>query len=231
VNAGEVVKAMTREQRDAFLATAAEHFKEYLAAHTLMSLSGLRIGEALGLKWTSVEFEAGKILVKEQLGHSTTKSGIERRVDLAATTVDLLRDLQARRREEAFAAGKPMGPYVALGWLPENPNLQEQRRATHRVRRSMANILRRAGLPRHFVCHSHRHTACSLLVSAGISPAFVAEQMGHSLTVLMAVYGSHFPVQVPGAMDRLAEGVGAVTGTPRADSGTPTAGKAQQQNG
>jgi len=55
-----------------------------------------------------------------------------------------------------------MSPFVALGFLRDNPTAQEIGRATHQVRRLMARTLKKAGLPRHFTPHSLRHTFCSL---------------------------------------------------------------------
>ena len=48
--AGETIKALTRDQRNTFLATAEHEEPEAFPAFMLMTLGGLRLGEALGLK-------------------------------------------------------------------------------------------------------------------------------------------------------------------------------------
>jgi len=70
----------------------------------------------------------------------------------------------------------------------------------------MRRALHKAGLPAHYTLHSLRHTFGSGLISLGVSPAYVQQQMGHaSIEQTVGTYGSWFPVRVPGAVDALAE--------------------------
>lgn len=205
---GEAVKAMTLAERNRFLAAAADRDPEVYPAFVLMSLSGLRLGEVLGLKWPSVELQARRIHVHEQITCDSTKTGQSRHVDLAAPAVDLLRDLQARRREEAFRQGREVSPWVVFPWLSDKPDAKEAQKAEKRVRRAMERTLHAAGLPGHFTPHSCRHTFCSLLISSGVSPVYVQQQAGHaSVEMTVSSYGSWFAAEAPGAMDRLAVGV------------------------
>ncbi|HVO12700.1 MAG TPA: tyrosine-type recombinase/integrase [Vicinamibacteria bacterium] len=60
-------------------------------------------------------------------------------------------------------------------------------------------------MPRHFTMHSLRHTFCSLLIAAGVSPVYVQQQAGHAdVGFAVRVYGSWFAVTAAGAMDLLA---------------------------
>ena len=164
----------------------------------------------MGCGGNSVELEVRRVHVREQIGIDSTKTGESRYVDLAGPVVDLLRDIQARRREESMAAGRggEISPYVVLTWLSERPNAKEQQNAAKRVRRSMERTLKAAGLPAHFTPHSLRHTFCSLLIASGVSPVYVQQQAGHaSVEMTVGTYGSWFAVAAPGAMDRLAAGV------------------------
>ncbi len=79
-----------------------------------------------------------------------------------------LRTLLARRREEASKRGEPAAPFVVF----ERPTP----RSPKTIQRSMARILRRAGLRSGFTCHSLRHSFASLLIAAGTSPAYVQQQ-------------------------------------------------------
>ena len=47
------------------------------------------------------------------------------------------------------------------------------------VRRAMLRVLKAAKLPEHFTPHCLRHTCASILLSEGISPVYVQEQLGH----------------------------------------------------
>src|SRR5206468_3856105 len=72
----------------------------------------------------------------------------------------------------------------------------------------MERTLKVAGLAARFTPHSLRHTFCSLLIAAGVSPVYVQQQAGHaSVEMTVSVYGSWFAVEAPGTMDRLAVGV------------------------
>jgi hypothetical protein len=116
---------------------------------------------------------------------------------------------------------------VVFSWLGEQPGAKEQQKAAKRVRRAMERTLKAAGLPGHFTPHSLRHTFCSLLIGAGVSPVYVQQQAGHaSVEMTVGVYGSWFAVEAPGAMDRLATGIPGgpvVTNLPEvATSGDPS---------
>ena len=53
--------------------------------------------------------------------------------------------------------------------------------------------------------HTGRHSFATALISAGVSPAYVQRQLGHSDVFLtVRVYGSRFPARVPGAVDGVA---------------------------
>lgn len=127
---------------------------------------------------------------------------------LAAPLVTHLKTLQSRRRAEAFYRGEPMSPWVVCAWLPERPTDAEAQRAHDRIRSALIRTLKAAELPSHFTFHSTRHTYCSLLIAAGVSPVYAQQQAGHSdVSFTVRVYGSWFPVVQPGAVDAMALGL------------------------
>jgi integrase len=213
------VKAMTSAERNRFLAVAATRDPETFVAFMLMALAGLRIGEALGLRCKAVG--PSSIHVTEQVWNDSTKTGEARRVDLAAPLAALLADVVLRRREQAFSAGRDAEEmFVVYPDLSPRPSKQEAQAATKRVSRQMRTILKRAELASHFTPHALRHTFCSLLIAAGVSPVYVQQQAGHAdLRMTVNTYGSWFPMQAPGAMDRLADGVPTATGSRNAETG------------
>lgn len=74
--------------------------------------------------------------------------------------------------------------------------------------RAFARVLRLAGLPEHHTPKSLRHTYGSGLISRGVSPAYVQQQMGHhSVQLTVDTYGSWLPAKAPGAVDSLATAV------------------------
>ncbi|HEX9709915.1 MAG TPA: tyrosine-type recombinase/integrase, partial [Candidatus Thermoplasmatota archaeon] len=69
---------------------------------------------------------------------------------------------------------------------------------------SFARVLREAKLPGHFTPHSLRHSFASLLLSDGVSPAYVQRQLGHSsIKLTVDLYGKWLPMANKAAVDRL----------------------------
>jgi len=207
VRASRTIKAMSRDQRNAFL-LAAKRDRETHPAFMLMALAGLRLNECLGLQWDAVDLNAMKLHVHRQLIADSTKSGNERTVDMAESLVAVLRVLLATRRAKSFSRGEVMSPWVIYPWLPAQPERKDKQNVEKQIRRAMTRALKTAELPQHFTPHSLRHTFCSLLIASGVSPVYVQQQAGHSsVEMTVSVYGSWFAVEAPGAMDRLAEGL------------------------
>ena len=75
---------------------------------TLMAFSGIRRGEALGLRWVDLDFETGVLTIRQQavqVGHEVvfgapkTRAG-QRRVDLDEGTIAVLRGVRRRQAAE-----------------------------------------------------------------------------------------------------------------------------------
>jgi len=153
--------------------------------------TGLRRGEAFGLRWADVDLEArtGNVvrqmhLTGEVEGLKTDKS--RRQVDLPAALVEMMRSWRARQCEEALREGRPPTEYV-LGTEPV-----DARRARDRMAGALRRSLKRAGLPFHLSIHGLRHAYASLQLSMGRELAYVQQQLGHSTVSLTAdLYGCH----------------------------------------
>jgi len=75
-------------------------------------------------------------------------------------------------------------------------------------------VLKAADLPGRFSCHSLRHTYASMLLAAGVSPAYVQEQLGHaSIELTVGTYGRWLRKRAPGALNIL-DGGGVVAESP-----------------
>jgi integrase len=105
-------------------------------------------------------------------------------------------------------AHRPLGPWLFYPELGPAPGEKDAQRVYKNALRGMRRALEKAGLPAHYTLHSLRHTFGSGLISRGVSPAYVQQQMGHaSIEQTVRTYGSWFPVRVPGAVDALAEAI------------------------
>ena len=71
------------------------------------------------------------------------------------------------------------------------------------LRANFYPLLNRAGLPR-VRFHDLRHTAATLMLSAGVHPKVVAERLGHSTPMLtLTVYSHVTPTMQRAAADEL----------------------------
>jgi integrase len=159
----EPVKAMTSEQLTAFLETARTRLPVFYPLALLLARSGLRLGEALGLRWTDVDLVSRTIRVERTLGRrvkafptagppiGTPKSGRARTVDMSQALSRVLGSLLRERREEALRRGQGQ---AAPAWVFLTPSGQPL--AQQDVREDFARVLRWAGLPGHFTPHCLR---------------------------------------------------------------------------
>lgn len=200
---GERVRAFDREQLVRFLEAAGQKAPRLRPVFHLMSRTGLRVGEALGLQWTDISLDRGQLRVERAIsttGQVTTpKSGHGRTVDLSWAAVEELRDHLARKTEAGLARGAG-GP---SSWaFVEEKGKRPIPRAT--VSAGFARALRAAKLPSHFSPHSLRHTYASLLLAGGAPMAYVQEQLGHStIKLTVDTYGRWAPKQGRWSLDIL----------------------------
>ncbi len=146
-----------------------------------LTFAGLRIGEALSLRWRDVDLARDTITVRA----AKTDAGI-RVVNILPVLSDELRDYQARidRIPDALVFGTTTGKHQG---------------ATNVRRRVLARAVQYANatltenecapLPDGLTPHSLRRTFASLLFALGESPPYVMAQMGHTTPNLtLAIY-------------------------------------------
>ena len=190
--------ALTEEQRAAYLAALdaeAERAGQsvshhYRALHVcgwemlgrVALACGLRRGELLGLSWDGVELTEGEGVLRiaqqvqsigGKLSLAPLKTGTSARaVYLPAALSAGLSRLHQLQREHALSMGlgKPQLVFATLQGTMRDP--------VH-VSRFFRRVFDRAGLADASL-HTLRHTAGTLLLQAGFSPADVAAYLGHS---------------------------------------------------
>lgn len=197
----EEMKAMTRPQVAAFLATAGRVVPRYAPLFLLFARTGMRLGEALALQWPDLDFQARTLRVARALSAGrveTPKSGRGRTVDMSAQLSRALLRLAHQRKAETLRRGWPELPpwlFVTTAGTVLDPS---------RTLKAFKRTLRKAGLPLHFSPHCLRHTYASSLLSDGVSPAYVQRQLGHSsIKLTVDLYGRWLPMENKGAVDRL----------------------------
>jgi integrase len=187
------VQPFSLDQVQLILATVRPDWRDYF---TLRFLTGLRTGEAHGLKWKYVDFERRLILIRETfvLGEDeyTKTDSSQRDIQMSQPVYEAL-----KRQHAATAA---LGEYVFCtreGTPLDNKNFSD---------RVWYPLLRHLGLtPRR--PYQMRHTAATLWLASGEAPEWVARQLGHASTqMLFQVYSRYVPNmtrQDGSAIDRL----------------------------
>ena len=205
-NTKEEMKYLTPDQVSIFMQEA--NWSPLRPFFSLMLASGMRPGEALGLKWSDVNFKNKRVTVNRALVRyrkggwelKDTKTGQGRTIPLPASTVEDLRQHKIDQ-DEAILEAKP-GKYNNQGFVfaAENGEPLSDRNINQR---HFKTILERAELP-NIRLYDLRHTCATLLLSAGINPKIVAERLGHkSITLTMDVYSHVIPTMQQGATDEL----------------------------
>ena len=197
----EEIKAMTREQRQRFLTTAARETPRYYPLFFTLAGTGIRLGEALALQWDDIDSLAREIRVVRSLSRGelgTPKAGHGRTVDLSQVLAETLGQLEQSHIRKA----------ILLGWQTRPPWVFCTGAGTpmdeSKVRRAMRHVLGQAKLPLHFSPHCLRHTYASLMLQQGESLTYVQRQLGHASVNLTAdTYGRWLPLGNKAAVDRL----------------------------
>ena len=196
----EEVEIFTPEELTGLLAITERDYSGWYPFVLCLVLSGVRLGEAVGLEWRDVDFERRLLIIRrtERRGRvGVPKSGKARRVDMSHRLADVLRGLKSFQEAEAALAGCPAPSRVFS--IPNGAPIRDDGFRNH----VWTPILRRAGL-RYRKPHALRHTFASLLIEAGESLKYVQEQLGHhSPAFTLAVYGHLIPRGDRRAVDRL----------------------------
>jgi integrase len=144
----------------------------------LLTFAGLRIGEALALRWRDVDLHRGTIVVRQ----AKTQAGTR--------TVNLLPVLHAELK------GYRTGVEASADTLVFASDTGTPHSATNIRRRMLARAVEVANeqnplepLPEGLTPHSLRRTFASLLFALGESPPYVMAQMGHTTAAFtLAIY-------------------------------------------
>jgi integrase len=152
-----------------------------------LAYTGLRIGEALGLTWADIDFDAELIRVHRQLSRQRTHRPLKtaagrREVVLAPAVAKLL-------RERWLASPyKTREDFVFCNTLGRGLDYRD-------VGEAFRGAVKRAGISAagRLSLHSLRHAFASLLIAKGLNVVFVSRQLGHANpTVTLGTYAHLF---------------------------------------
>ena len=197
------IRPLTKEELALFLRTAREYDPAHYPFFLLLARTGMRLGEALALKWEDIDFHGCFIEVRRSRRRgrlSTPKSNKGRRVDTSRQLRETLHVLLETRKEEAWRKGWEQVPEWVF--CDEKGTMLNETTIRCSVFHS---LLHRAGL-RRIRLHDLRHTYASLLIQQGESLVYIKEQLGHhSIKITVDTYGHLVPGGNRQAVDRLDE--------------------------
>ncbi|MEX0781286.1 MAG: site-specific integrase [Dehalococcoidia bacterium] len=175
--------------------------------------TGIRQGEALGLRWSDVDFERHELRVAQALQRingapqfDEPKSATSRRtVALTTLTAGFLRELRTRQKAMRLKAG-PEWQDTDLVFTSEIGAPLVGSTVTHQFQRLLVD----SGLPRQRF-HDLRHASASFLLAQGVGIKAVSERLGHSqITLTLSTY-AHIADEIQkdaaSRMDALLRGV------------------------
>ena len=172
----------------------------------LLVTSGLRRGEALALRWSDVDLEAGRLAIRRsrtQAGYEVvevgTKTGRDRSVPIAQSTVAALRR-QAER--QAADASEWRSAWTDTGYIFTRADGQPWH--PDRITKLFNAAVKASGLPV-IRLHDLRHSYATLALRAGVHPKVVQEALGHAtIAMTMDTYSHAIPALQESAAELIA---------------------------
>ncbi len=190
------MRALSAAQLSVLLASSRN--SHWYPLWVLLGTAGLRIGEALGLKWGDVDLDACRLQVRRALQRQRGRGLVfvepksyrsRRMVCLCRLAVEALAELPRDSESELVFVNR-------RGLAQDSSSVTDARKVA----------LDRAGLPQMRV-HDLRHTPATVLFEAGAHPKLVQDLLGHSTVALTLNTYSHVTAglsdQAARTMDRV----------------------------
>ncbi len=164
---------------DAILGHAGAHYPE--AVSNLLefwSWTGLRTSELFALRWSSVDLRKRTVTIREAnvrgVVKATTKTAVSREVALNSRALGAI---QRQRALSGFSELVFFDPRYDEPWADERA-----------LRRSYWTPALRALGIRYRRPYNLRHSYATAMLMAGMTPAFCARQLGHSIEMFLRTY-------------------------------------------
>jgi integrase len=183
------VDPFSLEEVEQILADMRTHYPEPIANYAEAKFfTGMRTGESFALQWQTVDLNAGEMVVAATFTAGEAKDSTK--TNVARTVLLNTRAAAAFKRQAAhtYLAGRHvfLDPRDGKPWTGEP-----------KFRFYWLSTLKRLKM-RHRPPYNTRHTYATMMLMAGLTPAFCAKQMGHSIELFLTTYSKW----IPGAGDR-----------------------------
>ena len=183
----DIPDPFTRDEMNALLAwlntnlTGDDHY--YFYYYELAFWTGCRPSELIALRWSDIDWFNGTIKISKSRVRGTEKSVTKTHTarivylnDRSLASLNCLRELTPKMAKAEFRNYVLVCPETGEAFFNEKPPRLRLVAAMQgcRIRRRPA--------------YNARHTYATMLLMDGVNPVFVADQMGHSLQMLMRRY-------------------------------------------
>lgn len=172
----------TRDEMNALLnwldknLTDKDHF--YYWYFEVAFWTGCRPSELYALRWKDIDWFNESIIINK-----SRVRGVEKQVTKTHTVREVYLNDRSKRALEALDAMKLSDDYVMI--CPETSQpFYNEKPARMRLIEAM-----KATRVRHRPAYNARHTYATMLLMSDVNPVFVANQLGHSLQMLIKRYG------------------------------------------
>lgn len=197
---------LTAGERDKVLADMRARYDVRVYAYYLfMFFTGMRPEEAIALRWSDVDWNDATVRVQrvrtfKGSERDGSKTHAERDVDLVPQALEALKLMKPftfmlrveDRDDDDTAADIFQNPVTKRAWHDERSQRDHYWKPT----------LKRLGIrARRSYCT--RHTYCTVALMAGIPPAYIALQAGHSVKMLLDTYAKWIPGADGGAVRKM----------------------------
>ncbi|WHZ03389.1 site-specific integrase [Neobacillus sp. YX16] len=164
---------------------------------SVLSYTGVRIGELLALKWTDFDDNQGTLRITKTLYNPTNNfekyelltpktSGSVRTISIDEMLIGMFKKHRIRQIEIKL---KNRIIYQDNGFIFAREDGHPQLRKVVETR--LKRLLKKAGIEKNITPHSFRHTHASLMVEAGANIKEVMEQLGHTDTKTTMIIYTH----------------------------------------
>lgn len=171
----------SREEAETIIAGMAERYNAQIANYFgFKFFTGLRTSESLIVRWDSIDWRREQMLVSDALvlgkAKGSTKTNTARVVQLNSRAIEYLK----AQKEHTFLKDHGLvfpDPRTGAIWTDDEPPRELYWRP----------LLKKLGI-RYRSPYETRHTYATMMLMAGVAPAYGARQLGHSVEMFLRTY-------------------------------------------
>lgn len=182
----EKIKYLEKNEVELFLNECKKNCHDYYALFLLLVYTGMRIGEALGLKWQDIDTQNSTIDINKTLYADKTIKGYilqapktkrsRRIIEVSPFVID---ELKKHKQQQNLEKIKYRHIWHDKNFVFTSKRYPGYPLPYNQARMNMKRILSRIGLNYDISPHALRHTHTSLLAQAGVGLEEIMDRLGH----------------------------------------------------